>query len=127
MMVAEALFAHDRRAAGAWNFGPDESGAMTVSWVVSGVASRWGGTHDWAISDASHPHEDKFLTLDSSKSRVLLGWTPLLSTERTLDWTVEWYKDYAGGANARAITLRQIERYEEESVFRNAVPAAVAN
>jgi CDP-glucose 4,6-dehydratase len=118
LMVAEALFGKKQHAAGAWNFGPDESGALPVSWLVSNMVDRWGGACDWTINTASHPHEDKFLTLDSSKSRVLLKWTPLLSFHETLDWTVEWYKGYAGGEDARILTLRQIERYETESATR---------
>jgi CDP-glucose 4,6-dehydratase len=126
LMVAEALFNNRPEAAGAWNFGPDESGAMAVSWIVSGIVKRWGDGLDWGHNNGTNPHEAKVLTLDSSKSRALLNWTPLLSTDGTLDWTVEWYKGYADGENARALTLRQIERYEQQSQARNTVWTSAA-
>lgn len=114
MMVAESLCGDDKHAAGAWNFGPDESGTRTVSAVVSGITRRWGNGSGWEHDETDHPHENKFLTLDSSKSRFHLGWTPLLSMDQTLDWVVEWYRNRNtnGPSAARAATEEQITRYQ---------------
>ena len=42
-----------------------------------------------------------------------VGWRPALDFGETLDWTVDWYRGYFDGGDARERTLRQIAAYEE--------------
>jgi CDP-glucose 4,6-dehydratase len=49
--------------------------------------------------------------LDSTKARARLHWRPRLRLQAALEWTVEWYRSQAKGADARKLTLDQIERY----------------
>ena len=60
----------------------------------------------------NHPHEAGLLQVDASKARVRLGWTPRLSLEEGLRWTVDWYRRFGAGEDAAALTLDQIERFE---------------
>ena len=39
-------------------------------------------------------HEAGFLYLDSSLSRNVLNWKPLLDLENTLKITIDWYKNH---------------------------------
>jgi CDP-glucose 4,6-dehydratase len=94
-----------------WNFGSDEEDAVPVETIVTSVARLWGPPAGWSADKGSHPHEAHFLKLDSTKARTRLGWRPRLRLQTALEWTVEWYKKQAQGADARQLTLAQIERY----------------
>ena len=57
------------------------------------------------------PHEAHFLALDSSKARRELGWAPAWDLEDALGRIVEWYRELDAGADMRAVSLAQIERF----------------
>jgi len=58
--------------------------------------------------------EAQALALDSSMARNQLGWIPSWNTERVVRETANWYRDYyKNPAEARAISLRQIQAWRE--------------
>jgi CDP-glucose 4,6-dehydratase len=97
--------------AGAWNFGPDEDDEHDVEALVTKIAAAWGEPASWFVAPTQHPPETVTLRLDSRKARLALGWRPLLDFSTTVDWTCDWYRAYAGGADMHAITLSQIDSY----------------
>lgn len=115
LAIAERLLAGDRRFADAWNFGPSDEDARPVSWMVERMRAAWSGGEadllDTLIDTGPRPHEAGLLRLDSSKARTALGWQPALNLNRALEWIVSWHKEVGSGADARAVTLRQIEDY----------------
>ena len=42
--------------------------------------------------DGPHPHEARYLKLDSSKARARLGWRPRIDLAATLEGIVDWYQ-----------------------------------
>ncbi len=110
LLLAEKLVNGDGFAE-AWNFGPSEVDVRPVRWIADALVSRWNGGAQWTQDAGTHPHEALTLTLDSTRARTVLGWTPRLSLDESLDWIVEWHR----ASDARAITLQQIERYEARS------------
>ncbi|HET9651936.1 MAG TPA: CDP-glucose 4,6-dehydratase, partial [Usitatibacter sp.] len=94
----------------AWNFGPAEEDCRTVRWIVEHLARQWGGVR-WSLDAGSHPHEARYLKLDSSKARVRLGWRPRWNLEQALEAIVEWHKAERSGGDVRAVLLDQIRRY----------------
>lgn len=112
MLLAEQLYANGDKYAEAWNFGPDDEGARTVSWLVDHICRKWGAGVGWRYDEGHHPHEANYLKLDCSKAKVMLGWRPRLNIATSLDWTVEWYRDSINGADTRALTKQQIVRYQ---------------
>lgn len=111
LTLAQALYEKGPAFAEGWNFGPLDDDAQTVGWIVQTMARLWGGDAQWHLDEGPHPHEAHYLKLDISKAGALLAWKPALRLEQALDWTTHWMKDYLGGQDMRAASLRQIDQY----------------
>lgn len=113
LMLAERLVEHGPDYAEAWNFGPAEEDARPVGWIVEQMAERWGGEVQWQLGGGEHPHEAGCLKLDILKARSRLHWSPALRLESALNLVTDWAKRHKRGADARQLTLEQIERYQQ--------------
>ncbi|WP_183094896.1 CDP-glucose 4,6-dehydratase [Nocardioides stalactiti] len=114
LLHAEALASAPATAPLALNFGPAPgTPESTVAEVADAVARELGAEHGWVQAPGDHPPEMATLALDASQAIATLGWSPRLDPGTTLRWTAEWYRDHDAGADARDLTLAQIERYEE--------------
>ncbi len=113
LLLARKLYEDGPAFAEGWNFGPGEEDARPVSWLVERLAALWGDGARWERDEGDHPHEAQCLKLDCAKARVRLGWTPRWNLERGIRATVDWYRAYAGGADMRAMTLAQVEQFQE--------------
>jgi CDP-glucose 4,6-dehydratase len=105
------LLSRDDSAARAWNFGPREEDVQTVGDVVRRLAELWHGELEWELEDSPQPAEAGHLALDSGAAERELGWTPPCDLERALSSIVEWHDAQRAGADMRAVTLGQIERF----------------
>ena len=112
LVLAQALWESAEHARG-WNFGPPEGDARPVGWLVERVSELWSGELRWSIDDGPHPHEARYLKLDSARARTHLGWRPLLDLDAALEATVDWYEQLRAGADMRAVTIGQIERLQQ--------------
>ena len=112
LTLAERLASDPRAFGEAWNFGPATDEARPVAWVVDRLSRFWGDGARWERDPGTHPHEAGLLQVDASKARARLGWTPRLSLEEGLRWTVDWYRRFGAGEDAAALTLDQIQRFE---------------
>jgi CDP-glucose 4,6-dehydratase len=110
LLLAQELWGSPDHAA-AWNFGPGEEDARPVGWIVERMCELWHGELRWTLDDGPHPHEARYLKLDSSRARTLLRWQPPVSLERALHSIVEWYRALAEQADIRAVTAGQIESF----------------
>ena len=109
LMLAERL---PSAAFEAFNFGPADGDALPVGRIVERLASLWPGGIDVDVArDPDAPAEARTLHLDSSRARVELGWAPRWDLERALAEVVDWHRAFADGADMRAKTLEQIERF----------------
>jgi CDP-glucose 4,6-dehydratase len=93
LVLAQSL-AQSAEYAGAWNFGPPESDARSAGWLVDRVSELWPEELEWTHDDGPHPHEARYLKLDSSKARGRLGWRPPVDLDAALQATVAWYAAY---------------------------------
>jgi CDP-glucose 4,6-dehydratase len=113
LRLAECLTrAEGLDCAGAWNFGPAETDSLTVSEIVERAQTIWGGEPLRPIAGTGGFKEAGLLRIDSTKALSRLGWRRRLPIDSGLAWTLDWYRRQLDGADAEAITITQIERYE---------------
>jgi CDP-glucose 4,6-dehydratase len=108
LLLAQRLVKDGDRFAEAWNFGPTAASEVSVKTVVDRVAQAWGDGARWVKDSGDHPHEAAYLKLDCSKAIQRMGWKPILSLQRALSLTVDWYKAQERGIDMRAVSLEQI-------------------
>nr|MBA3747008.1 CDP-glucose 4,6-dehydratase [Solirubrobacterales bacterium] len=117
LRLAELLHASPAHQGG-WNFGPALDDARPVRWIADRLSELWPGELRWELDSdppTPHPHEARFLALDSTKARERLGWAPAWELEQTLAAIVEWYGSLGAGDDMRAVTLGQIDRFAAAS------------
>jgi CDP-glucose 4,6-dehydratase len=112
LTLSQKLYEDGPRYAEAWNFGPDDSDARPVEWLVKNLCAKWGSDASYEIDKGTHPHEAHYLKLDYSKARSELGWSPKWNLEKAIGSVVEWTKAYQEQNDVRKICFRQIEEYE---------------
>jgi CDP-glucose 4,6-dehydratase len=113
LTLAENLWHGGAAFAEAWNFGPDDSDARPVLWVMERIAAAWERADAWTVQEQQSHHEATYLKLDSSKARARLGWRPRWPLERGLRAVNDWYMAYQSGRDVALITLDQIKQYDD--------------
>jgi CDP-glucose 4,6-dehydratase len=109
LLLARAQY-EDREIEGAYNFGPDD-GSCVANWELAVLfCGAYGRGASWRAGEGGGPHEANFLKLDSSKSRVALGWKPLWGIKAAVEKTVEFAKAEGDAARAECVD-RQIDEY----------------
>jgi CDP-glucose 4,6-dehydratase len=93
LLVAQRTFDEPTSPGEAWNFGPGDRGTISVENIVQHVIAEWG-RGEYCIDQDSALHEAKMLTLDISKARHQLGWTPRWGIDEAVRRTVEVYAAY---------------------------------
>jgi CDP-glucose 4,6-dehydratase len=111
LMLADRLLADGTPFAGAWNFGPSESSGCTVAAIAEMFLASWGSAHRCIIESTVAPNEAPSLRLDSSRARMLLGWSPHLDIAPAIDTTARWYRAWLGGADMRVFTLTDVAQF----------------
>jgi len=111
LMLAERLYNEGSSYAESWNFGPEDSDARSVQWIVEYLCAAIPSA-SWQCDTSPQPHEAHYLKLDSSKAKVRLKWQPLWGLTTALNKTLEWLQAWRQGADMRTISLAQIHDYE---------------
>jgi CDP-glucose 4,6-dehydratase len=109
LILAQLLVERGPEHAGPWNFGPGDRDVRPVLSVAEAVAARFQPPGEVRVDDGLHPHESAVLRLDCSKARDQLGWEPRVGLEQALERTVDWYRRWSQGEDARDLTLAQLE------------------
>lgn len=110
-LVIVAMQYKDRRYAGSYNVGPDDSDCFRTGELVELFVKKWGEGMKWENHCDDGPHEANFLKLDCSKIKTTLGWKPQWTLEKAIEMVVEWSKCWLNGGDVRACMDREIEMY----------------
>ncbi len=119
--VLEPLFGYIKLAEVIWdnpnlaqpfNFGPNASDVFTVRNVVEQASTAFGkGDAEFAQFDTG-PHEAHLLSLGNTKAKKKLGVGPKWRTDEAISVTMNWYRRYFDGADARDVCMADIAAYE---------------
>jgi CDP-glucose 4,6-dehydratase len=115
LLLAQKLYEVGVDYAQGWNFGPNDSDAKPVEWIVQQLCRSWGQGASYRLDQGDHPHEATYLKLDCSKAKTQLGWQPHWNLQQALGSIVEWTQGYQHGADLKALCLQQIAAYQAAS------------
>lgn len=101
----------DKKLAGFYNVGPDESDCVTTGELVSTWCEAWGEGLSWISKWDGGPHEATFLKLDCSKIKSSLGWKPKWNYKEAVSRVVQWTKVYKAGGDVVACMDAQIDDF----------------
>lgn len=111
LMLAERLLgAEGGRFAAGWNFGPSPEDVRPVRWIAERLCAGVPGA-GWSVDSSAAPHEARLLSLDSTKARAQLGWTPAWDAEEAIRRTLEWHRAWKSGTDMLAFSLRQAREH----------------
>lgn len=114
LLLAQKLYDEGARYAEGWNFGPDDKDAKPVELIINKLCSFRRGYATYDIDQqAERPHEARFLKLDCSKAKTELGWNPRWNLDLALTKTLEWYDAYMANRDLLALSIEQIQSYQE--------------
>jgi CDP-glucose 4,6-dehydratase len=98
--------------AGAYNFGPDSSEAVTVHDLIELARAAYGGGEVKYGDGIEGPHESAWLALNSAKAIELLGVAPVWTLIETVKRTMAWYRAHDLGAETRKLCEAEISDFE---------------
>lgn len=111
LLLTQRLAESGETFADGWNFGPDDSDARSVAWVVERLAAGWGPDARWEVAATPQVHEAHTLRLDCSKARSLLGWQPRWPADVAVARSLAWYQAWRAGADMHGYTLAEISDF----------------
>lgn len=95
----------------AYNFGPDASDAVSVRAVIELAQKAFGsGTTDFADL-IEGPHEANLLHLDTGLAKTQLGIRPRWQLAQAVNKSMQWYKAFLDGGDARALCEADIQAF----------------
>ncbi|MCR5126880.1 MAG: CDP-glucose 4,6-dehydratase [Lachnospiraceae bacterium] len=111
LMIVKAQY-ENKKYAGNYNVGPDETDCWTTGDLVSLFCDKWnkasGESIQWINLYDGGPHEATFLKLDCSKIKRTLGWRPRWNVSTAMDKIVEWSLVYYNNGDVLECMKRQI-------------------
>ncbi|KRE75413.1 CDP-glucose 4,6-dehydratase [Paenibacillus sp. Soil750] len=114
LLLAQNLYENGEKFATAWNFGPYDTDAKPVNWIVESLCQKWGNFASYKVDQNQNPHEARYLKLDCSKAHYELGWRPKWNLNQALDKIIEWSYAYQQEKDIQEICFKQIEDYNAE-------------
>ncbi len=115
VMLIENLTKKGKMFAGPWNFGPNGEDERSVEYVVRYLCKKFPGTK-LKYGTQELMKEARLLKLDSSKSKMNLGWFPNWNLDKALSKTIEWYENWKVGADMAKFTKKQIKEFLNDAL-----------
>lgn len=116
LMIVKAQY-EDKKYAGFYNVGPDESDCVTTGRLVDTFCDKWNKDEEnkisWVNQHDGGPHEANFLKLDCSKLKTTFDWKPRWNFDMAIEKSVQWSKVYAAGGDVLSCMDKQINEFFE--------------
>ncbi len=97
----------------AYNIGPDSNQHATVRDVIELARSYYQGSEvDYLNVKTGSIHEAKILALDTSLATHYLDFKSKWTLTSSIEYTVNWYKQFYAGEDAKKLCIEDIKKYE---------------
>lgn len=96
-----------------FNFGPEKNSIKTVKELCTKFKYFWSETPGFKIKNEDPYLETKILALNITKAKKNLKWRPILSFEKSLNLTADWYKNFDKDQNLLELYLKQINYFQK--------------
>lgn len=115
LLLGQRLLEGDIESGRAWNIGPGNEKSLSVGELVKQIKASWDTfSYTFQIED-NPPHEANQLSLDCSKARLQLGWTPTWNASTALIKAVDWYRCYH--EQGVMLTHRHLAEYVQDALL----------
>ncbi len=94
----------------AYNFGPDTSESLSVKEVIE-LTSKFFKNTNYRFNEADSFHETGKLILDNSLVKNELGYLPRWNINKSIEKTINWYKNFYQGMDAYELCLSDIKDF----------------
>lgn len=96
LLLASRMLSTQERdfLAGAWNFGPPPFERISVQMVAEKAIEIWGSGTWQPIKNAYEAYESPRLELNIDKAINDLMWFPKWNFPTTMEYTINWYRDF---------------------------------
>ncbi len=113
LMIARKQY-EDKRYAGFYNVGPDDSDSITTGDLVDLFCKAWGEGANWEChTETEAPHEAGLLKLDCSKVKKTFDWQPRWNIRECMEMVCQFSKIWLAGGNIPAEMDREINELEK--------------
>ena len=111
LTLGQRLLLDNKLNGDSFNFGPKENSDVTVADLVSMMEREWTQAKWSTIIDASFS-EAGLLKLNCDKASNVLNWRSTLNTRQTVQFTVNWYRNFLENeACIEEFSRKQIENF----------------
>jgi len=94
LLLGQKLLEGKPEYAEAWNFGPHDNHILTVESLLKLFKQHWNDIKYQIENKKKQFHEAALLKLDVSKATSKLKLNSVWNSEKTIEKTVQWYKDF---------------------------------
>ena len=94
-----------------FNFSSNKIKNISVKNFIKKISKKWPKI-SWKIKNTNKFYESSLLQLDNSKAKRVLNWKAKLSINETIDFVVEWYKNFnINKKNTFSVSQNQIIKF----------------
>ena len=111
LVLAIELTKNKKISGTSFNFSSDKIKDITVLNFLKRINKKWPEIK-WKIKNKNKFYESSLLQLDNSKAKKILNWKAKLNINETIDFVVDWYKNFKGNKqNIFSISQEQILKF----------------
>lgn len=111
ILLAFQLFNEKKKFSGSWNFGPQYNKIFNVKKIANILCEEFNYNKKILCKKENKKKrikEAKLLSLNCDKAMQLMNWKPLLDSQKSIEFTCDWYKDFFLKKDMKNITLKQV-------------------